>query len=157
MADCDITKEVEEMLRKFDSNGDGNITFDEVVKRLKETGSKDPLRAASSMFIALDKDKNGIIELKEVEAHKAELGAKKLQKAITNMCNNFLKDYDTNGDGNISWDEACDYVNKNNPDAIAPLMIVENFFSELDKDNDKVITKKEIKEYVSKYNCLPEQ
>ncbi|KAN0036700.1 hypothetical protein ACTFIV_002007 [Dictyostelium citrinum] len=157
MSESEINREVEEMMQKFDASGDGNITFDEVVKRLRETGSKDPLRAASSMFIALDKDKNGIIELKEVETHKAELGAKKLQKAINNLCNNFLKDYDTNGDGSISWDEACDFVNKNNPDAIAPLLIVENFFSELDKDNDKVITKKEIKEYYTKYNSLPDQ
>ncbi|KAN0022820.1 hypothetical protein ACTFIU_005560 [Dictyostelium citrinum] len=157
MAECSISKEVKEMMDKFDKSGDGNITFDEVVKRLRETGSKDPLRAASSMFIALDKDKNGIIELKEVEVHKAELGAKKLQKAINNICNNFLKGYDANKDGKVSWDEVCDYVNKNNPDAIAPLLIVENFFCELDKDNDKVITKKEIKEYYSKYNSLPAQ
>ncbi|KAN0004148.1 hypothetical protein ACTFIZ_010303 [Dictyostelium cf. discoideum] len=157
MADCAITKDVEQMLRKFDSNGDGNITFDEAVKRLRETGSKDPLRAASSMFIALDKDKNGVITLNEIHGHKAEVAAKKLEKAIHNICNNFLKGYDTDKDGKISWDEVCTYVNKNNPDAIAPLMIVENFFSELDKDNDRFVTKVELKEYVTKYKSLPQQ
>ncbi|KAN0035826.1 hypothetical protein ACTA71_005117 [Dictyostelium dimigraforme] len=157
MTECSITKEVDDMLKKFDKNNDGTITFDEAVKRLRENGCKDPLRAASSMFISLDKDKNGVIELKEIHGHKADVAAKKLQKAINNMCNNFLKDYDTNSDGRISWEEACDYVNKNNPDAIAPLMIVENFFGELDKDNDKFITKREIREYYSRNGVLPSQ
>ncbi|KAM9966031.1 hypothetical protein ACTFIR_006219 [Dictyostelium discoideum] len=157
MADYAITKDVEDMLRKFDSNGDGNISFDEAVRRLKETGSKDPLRAASSMFISLDKDKDGVIQLKEIHGHKADVAGKKLQKAINNICNNFLKGYDNDKDGKISWDEVCNWVNKNNPDAIAPLMIVENFFSELDKDNDKFVTKYELKEYVNKYKSLPQQ
>ncbi|EGC39152.1 hypothetical protein DICPUDRAFT_75277 [Dictyostelium purpureum] len=151
-----VVKDVETMMSKFDKNNDRELSWDEVVERLKENKNcKDPYFAAFSMFTALDKNQDRKISLTEVQNHKLETYAKKCENIIKKDIKNVLKEYDGNKDGKITWDEVCDVFRKD-PDVGEEGC--ENstryLFGSMDKNNDKVITKDELRAFSMRFNNL---
>jgi calmodulin len=57
-------EEIDDMIREVDTDGDGNISFDEFVVMMQKGGDEDAeLREAFNVF---DKDKNGFIDRDEI-------------------------------------------------------------------------------------------
>ncbi|EGC39153.1 hypothetical protein DICPUDRAFT_45365 [Dictyostelium purpureum] len=151
-----VVKDIEAMMSKFDKNNDGEITWDEVVERLKENKNcKDPYFAAFSMFSALDKNQDRKISLAEVQNHKLEIYAKKCESVIKRDVKNMLKEYDGNKDGKITWDEVCDFFRKDPEVGEKNCELNTKYlFQSMDKNNDKVITRDELRAFSMRFNNL---
>jgi calmodulin len=93
-------EEIDDMIREVDTDGDGNISFDEFVVMMQKGGDEDAeLREAFNVF---DKDKNGFIDRDEIkDVLKTLTGVEHSETEIDLM----IKEADTNNDGKVSFQE----------------------------------------------------
>ncbi|KAK3597187.1 hypothetical protein CHS0354_003685 [Potamilus streckersoni] len=96
--------EVKELIAELDSNGNGTIEFNEFLKMMstkaKSTEEEaEELRAAFSKF---DKDGNGKINVKELQAAMTEIGDTPFSKDEAKA---MIKEADIDGDGCINYNE----------------------------------------------------
>ncbi|MES1922360.1 calmodulin-like 3 [Bonamia ostreae] len=94
--------ELNDMISEFDSNGKGNIDFEDF-KRIIST-HKSEFSAKSNVkeaFKAFDKDGNGFISLEELKSAMESLGEKVTKEELQEM----VKIADKNNDGKIDYEE----------------------------------------------------
>ncbi|XP_068662289.1 probable calcium-binding protein CML18 [Aristolochia californica] len=101
--------ELQRMLAEIDSDGDGYIDFKEFVKFHQistEAGSADnELRDAFQMY---DLDKNGLISAEELHKVLHKLG----ESCSVQDCAKMISSVDSDGDGNVNFDEFLKMMNR---------------------------------------------
>ncbi|KAH3855357.1 calmodulin-beta-like isoform X2 [Dreissena polymorpha] len=98
-------KEVQEMIEEVDVDGSGCIEFDEFCNMMekKREDAGDPEEEMREAFKVFDKDGSGTISAEELRFVMANLGEKLSDADIDDM----MKAADTDGDGEINYQEFC--------------------------------------------------
>mmetsp|Transcript_4733 Transcript_4733/g.7863 ORF Transcript_4733/g.7863 Transcript_4733/m.7863 type:complete len:153 (-) Transcript_4733:89-547(-) len=97
-------EEIEAMLRAVDKNGDGEIDFEEFVALMRlraEHREEDPEAALLDAFNIFDADGSGSIDRDEVRV----LMRKLAQTLTEDEIDDIMDEVDTDGDGQISFEE----------------------------------------------------
>jgi calmodulin len=94
--------ELNDMINEVDSDGNGEIDFDEflsmMAKKLKETDLEEDIREAFRVF---DKNSSGIISTMELRHIMTNLGEKLKDSEIDEM----IRHADIDGDGSVNYNE----------------------------------------------------
>ena len=104
MGDTPTDEEIEDMIVAVDTNGDGEIDFEEFLAlmrlRMGESGddAENHLREVFDMF---DADGSGSIDRNEMRALMKKLAQDLTEEEITLI----MEEVDTDGDGEISFEE----------------------------------------------------
>ena len=106
--------EVIKALQQADHNDDGLIDFYEFVGNTLRIRREADDEICMKAFELFDKDKSGTIDVKEVKYLLRLMGVKVRSRQV----DHFMKTYDVNGDGSISYDEFKVYYDS----CIAPEM-----------------------------------
>ncbi|XP_027332913.1 probable calcium-binding protein CML15 [Abrus precatorius] len=96
--------QVQVLLANMDSNGNGTVEFDELVKTiLPEMNAQVLLNQEQllGVFKCFDRDRNGYISAAELAGAMAKMGQPLTYRELTEM----IKEADTDGDGVISFNE----------------------------------------------------
>ena len=102
-------KEVEEMIRKYDTSGNGVIEFDEFIEIYKSLkGKKVTVDEITASFNYFDSDGSGYIEKNEFKHFLSKFGAHLPEAEIDKFFNNV----DLDKDGRISLDEFKKIIEK---------------------------------------------
>mmetsp|Transcript_6793 Transcript_6793/g.16324 ORF Transcript_6793/g.16324 Transcript_6793/m.16324 type:complete len:223 (+) Transcript_6793:156-824(+) len=97
-------KELNEMISTVDSDGDKEIDFEEfliLMKSRTETDPKDPDKELRDAFAVFDTDGSGSIDKKELKRLMKKLGQALTEAEVDAM----MEEVDSNGDGEISYEE----------------------------------------------------
>jgi Ca2+-binding EF-hand superfamily protein len=95
-------KELKEMIKSVDDNGDCEIDFEEFLLLMKSRiGHRDPEQELRDAFAVFDSDGSGAIDRKELKRLMKKLGQALSEAEIDAMMN----EVDENGDGEISFEE----------------------------------------------------
>ena len=95
-------EELADMISSVDENRDGEISFDEFVILMKSRiGPVDPDQELRDAFAVFDTDNSGAIDRKELKRLMKKLGQKLSEQELDAM----MDEVDTNGDGEISFEE----------------------------------------------------
>ena len=92
------------LLANMDSNGNGSVEFDELVKAMLPDINETTLinqEHLLDVLRAFDRDGNGFITAAELAGSMAKMGQPLTYRELTEM----IKEADTDGDGVISFDE----------------------------------------------------
>ena len=97
-------EEVEAMIKEVDSDGDGQIDFEEFKNMMQADAEND--EAENEQFLKeafdfFDKDASGYIDKSELKATIEHMGQKVSAEELEKM----MKEADTDGDGQISFEE----------------------------------------------------
>jgi len=94
--------ELNDMINEVDSDGNGEIDFDEflsmMAKKLKETDLEEDIREAFRVF---DRNSSGIISTMELRHIMTNLGEKLKESEIDEM----IRHADIDGDGSVNYNE----------------------------------------------------
>nr|XP_060632377.1 calmodulin-A-like [Anolis sagrei ordinatus] len=94
--------ELQEMIRKLDTDGNGMVDFPEflnlLARRMKNADSEDEVRKAFQVF---DKDGNGYVSAAELRHIMTKLGEKLTDEEVEEM----IKEADVDGDGQVNYEE----------------------------------------------------
>lgn len=94
--------ELIEMISTVDDNGDNEIDFPEFLILMKSRiGEKDPEKELRDAFRVFDTDNSGSIDKKELKRLMKKLGQALSEAELDAM----MDEVDTNGDGEISFEE----------------------------------------------------
>lgn len=96
--------QVHDLLTSMDSNGNGSIEFDELVRVMLPNFDETTLinqEQLLEVFRAFDRDGNGFISAAELAGSMAKMGQPLTLKELTEM----IEEADTDGDGVISFEE----------------------------------------------------
>jgi len=94
--------ELIEMISSVDDNGDNEIDFSEFLTLMKSRmGEYDPEKELRDAFAVFDTDGSGAIDRKELKKLMKKLGQTLSEAELDAM----MDEVDTNGDGEISFDE----------------------------------------------------
>eukprot|EP00800_Vazella_pourtalesii_P021361 TRINITY_DN78_c2_g1_i2.p1 TRINITY_DN78_c2_g1~~TRINITY_DN78_c2_g1_i2.p1 ORF type:complete len:168 (-),score=34.22 TRINITY_DN78_c2_g1_i2:941-1402(-) len=103
MASSERIKELAEMFKNFDKDGDGKITFDELKEELRNIGDFKSDKEILQMIREVDLDKNGTIEFNEFaiyfDKQIGDMQTRREEMKIT------FNTFDINGDGFITFEE----------------------------------------------------
>jgi Ca2+-binding EF-hand superfamily protein len=95
-------KELIEMINSVDDNGDNEIDFEEFLVLMKSRiGERDVERELRDAFAVFDTDGSGSIDRKELQRLMRKLGQALSEAELDAM----MEEVDTNGDGEISFEE----------------------------------------------------
>jgi Ca2+-binding EF-hand superfamily protein len=95
-------KELSEMIRSVDDNGDMEIDFEEFLLLMKSRiGTRDPEQELKDAFAVFDTDNSGSIDRKELKRLMKKLGQALSEAELDAM----MDEVDENGDGEISFEE----------------------------------------------------
>lgn len=95
-------KELREMIRTVDDNGDCEIDFDEFLLLMKSRiGTRDAEQELRDAFAVFDTDNSGAIDRKELKRLMKKLGQALSEAELDAM----MSEVDENGDGEISFEE----------------------------------------------------
>lgn len=92
-------KELKEMIKTVDDNGDNEIDFEEFLELMKSR--IDPEQELRDAFNVFDSDGSGAIDRKELKRLMKKLGQNLTEQELDAM----MDEVDTNGDGEISFEE----------------------------------------------------
>merc|ERR1711973_127456 len=92
--------ELKQMMTEVDTDGDGEIDFDEFLSMMKEM-SGDSEKELLQAFQVFDKNKDGFISVDELRQVMATLGETLSQEEIEEM----IKEADQDGDGQVDYNE----------------------------------------------------
>ena len=102
-ASSERIKELSEMFKTFDKDGDGKITFDELKEELKNIGDFKSDKEILQMIKEVDLDKNGTIEFNEFAVYfDKQIGSMQIRREEMKSTFNT---FDINGDGFITFEE----------------------------------------------------
>ena len=91
-----------EMINSVDDNGDNEIDFEEFLVLMKcRIGERDPEKELRDAFAVFDSDGSGSIDRKELKRLMKKLGQALTEAELDAM----MDEVDTNGDGEISFEE----------------------------------------------------
>lgn len=96
--------QIHSLLANIDSNGNGCVEFDELVKAVLPEMNEEILmnqERVLEVFKCFDRDGNGYISAAELARAMAKMGQPLTYRELTQM----IKEADANGDGVISFDE----------------------------------------------------
>ncbi|MED6110373.1 hypothetical protein PIB30_008477 [Stylosanthes scabra] len=96
--------QLQALLNKMDSNGNGSVEFDELVRAIMPDMDAQILinqEQLLAMFKCFDRDGNGYISAAELAGAMAKMGQPLTYRELTEM----IKEADTDGDGVISFNE----------------------------------------------------
>lgn len=94
--------ELIEMINSVDDNGDNEIDFEEFLVLMKSrVGERDPEKELRDAFAVFDSDGSGSIDRKELKRLMKKLGQALTEAELDAM----MDEVDTNGDGEISFEE----------------------------------------------------
>lgn len=94
--------ELMEMINSVDDNGDNEIDFNEFLILMKSRiGERDPEKELRDAFAVFDTDNSGSIDRKELKRILKKLDQKLTDAELDAM----MAEVDTNGDGEISFEE----------------------------------------------------
>ena len=126
-------KELSEMFKSFDKDGNGKITFDELKIALQNIGDYKTDKEIRAMINEVDLDKNGTIEFNEFAIYfDKEIG--KMQTRRDEMLTIF-NSFDINKDGYITFDE-LQTVFSNLGETMSPESI-KDMIKEVDLNHDE--------------------
>jgi Ca2+-binding EF-hand superfamily protein len=95
-------KDLSEMIRSVDDNGDMEIDFEEFLLLMKSRiGTRDPEQELKDAFAVFDTDNSGSIDRKELKRLMKKLGQALSEAELDAM----MDEVDENGDGEISFEE----------------------------------------------------
>uniref|UniRef100_A0A7C8Z8S8 2-alkenal reductase (NAD(P)(+)) n=1 Tax=Opuntia streptacantha TaxID=393608 RepID=A0A7C8Z8S8_OPUST len=95
-------EEVEKMMAELDIDKDGVVNFDEFAEFCARKLDGDcGLKELSEAFDMYDQDKNGLISANELHLVLSRLG----QHCTVQDCEKMIKTVDSDGDGNVSFEE----------------------------------------------------
>ena len=97
-------QELIEMISSVDDNGDKEIDFEEfliLMKSRTEIDPQDPEKELKDAFAVFDTDGSGSIDRKELKRLMKKLGQALTEAEVDAM----MDEVDSNGDGEISYDE----------------------------------------------------
>lgn len=104
MGEPNDDKTVADLIATVDTDGNGNLSFDEFIKIATSLMDGCPsLQKLEQAFKNFDENGDGVINRKELESRMKLLGFKLSKKEIKQM----IKDADDNGDGLINYVEFC--------------------------------------------------
>lgn len=100
--------EIQDMINEVDTDGNGTIDFREfldlMAHKMKDFDSDEELREAFKVF---DKDQNGYISAAELRHVMINLGEKLTEEEVEMM----IKEADTDGDGQVNYEEFVKMMN----------------------------------------------
>ncbi|KAM9942452.1 hypothetical protein ACTFIT_005833 [Dictyostelium discoideum] len=139
-----------EMIKSFDKNGDNQFSKKEINDMYKKCKYPNPTLATNSLFELFDHDKDGKLSVNEVKAAllvdyiiKAEDCLKKFVDTIFNA--------DSNKDNKITWDEARQFFVTCGSNEAQAKVLANSMFEDVDSDDDKCITREELRKYAIEY------
>ncbi|VDI73874.1 calmodulin [Mytilus galloprovincialis] len=95
-------EEVQNLLKEYDINGDGKVTFEEmVVMTVKRKQNEDEDPESRKLFDKFDSNKDGYLNREELVEVLAQLGPRLSSTDVEEI----LRDYDENHDGLIQFSE----------------------------------------------------
>lgn len=145
--------DIRKVFNKFDKNGDGKISGDELREILLALGSGATVEEVARMMRELDKDGDGYIDLDEftAEFQRAEVAAGEDGADQSVASNKELKDafdlYDIDGNGLISASELHSVLKKLGESC--SLRDCKKMISQVDKDGDGHVNFEEFKKMMS--------
>lgn len=90
------------MMMELDIDKDGVVNFDEFAEFCaRKLDGEGGLKELSEAFDMYDQDKNGLISANELHLVLSRLG----QHCTVQDCEKMIKTFDSDGDGNVSFDE----------------------------------------------------
>lgn len=107
--------EIQALMKFYDVDGDGNVSYDEFLSGLREELSERRVNMVKKAFMMLDKDASGkitvsdVIHIYDVSMNPEFLEGKKTKEEILME---FLNNFDGargNNDGIVTWEEFYDY------------------------------------------------
>ena len=103
MMNADRIKELSDMFKNFDKDGDGKITFDELKTALQNIGDYKTDKEIHKMLNEVDLDKNGTIEFNEFAIY-FDKEIEKMQSRRDEM-QTIFNTFDINSDGFVTFEE----------------------------------------------------
>ena len=107
--------ELQALMKFYDVNGDGNISYDEFLSGLREELSPRRVNMVKKVFAMLDKDVSGKIEVSDIDGiYDVSMNPEFLEgkKTRNEILSEFLNNFDGprgNNDGIVTWNEFYDY------------------------------------------------
>lgn len=107
--------ELQALMKFYDVNGDGNISYDEFLSGLREELSARRVNMVKKVFSMLDTDGSGKIEVKDIDGiYDVSMNPEFLEgkKSRNQILSEFLNNFDGargNNDGIVTWNEFYDY------------------------------------------------
>ena len=107
--------EIQALMKFYDVDSDGNITYDEFLSGLRDELSERRLNMVKKAFVMLDKDGSGKLTTSDIAGiYDVSMNAEFLEgkKTKDEILTEFLNNFDGargNNDGIVTWDEWKDY------------------------------------------------
>lgn len=107
--------EIQALMKYYDVDQDGNISYDEFLRGLKDELTERRVNMVKKAFAMLDKDQSGVITISDIQniydvSMNPEFleGRKTKDEILTEFLGNF-EGARGNGDGRVTWAEFYDY------------------------------------------------
>lgn len=145
--------EIQALMKYYDIDGDGNITYEEFIRGLREPLSDRRKKMVEKAFAQMDRNGSGEITVKDVDAiYDVSQNADFIEGKLTReeVIMQFLDGFDGmkgNNDGKITWNEWLDYytdLSMSLPDDRYFVRMMESVW-QMCEDEDSEVSKEHIK------------